>query len=287
MKVIIRVSQGLANRMFQVAFALSMREKYDVKVDCVRKIKFAHEDVDMFRIFRNLNIKEASHREIKSLGGEDTFFYKVIRRLPFVSSTVIYPFDQPFMPHKLNIKHDSYFIGTFQSELFFANVKDNVRKAFEFPKLEDEKNIAFAESLNAENSVAIHVRKGNDYKKDILLNTCKVVYYMKAIQYIKDHVENPRFYVFTDNQQWVKDNFKDFEYKIVDWNPITGSKSYIDMQLMSFAKHNIIANSTFSWWGAWLNDNKDKIVIAPQHWYNPNMDNLQNLGIVPNNWIKI
>ena len=273
--------------MFQVAFALGISDKYNVKIDYIRKKKFAHEDIDMFKVFKNLHIEEATSYEIRELCGEDTFFNKILRRFPFISKSVIYPFDVPYIAERLQWKRDVYLIGTFQSEQFFYGIKNKIKKIFEFPQLEDDINIAFGNALSKENSVAIHVRKGQDYMKDILQNTCDVMYYEKSIQYIREHVEAPRFYVFTDNKEWVKDNLKGFKYEIIDWNPTAGPKNYLDMQLMSLAKHNIIANSTYSWWSAWLNNNKDKIVVAPLHWYNPKMKNLQNLGIVPQNWIKL
>lgn len=136
----------------------------------------------------------------------------------------------------------------------------------------------------SENSVAIHVRKGADYQsKQNRKNTCTIDYYRLAIDYIRMHVQNPVFYVFTDNKDWVIENFTDLDYTLCDWNPTSGKQNYLDMQLMSCAKHNVIANSTYSWWGAWLNENSDKIVIAPKRWFNK----IVTPDILPEQWIKI
>ena len=119
-------------------------------------------------------------------------------------------------------------------------------------------------------SVAIHVRKGDDYRQRIWYqNTCPVEYYRNAVEEMKSRLKEPRFYVFTDNPDWVREHFTDFEYTLVDGNPVSGWGSHFDMQLMSCCKHNIISNSTYSWWGAYLNGNNDKIVICPNIWFNP------------------
>lgn len=94
-------------------------------------------------------------------------------------------------------------------------------------------------------------------------------YYSTAVDYMKSHLEHPKFYVFADNPVWVRENFKDFEYTFVEGNPTSGRGSHFDMQLMSSCRHNIISNSTYSWWGAFLNRNTSKIVIGPKYWYNP------------------
>lgn len=286
-KIIVRIAQGLANRMFQTAYALSLQKKgYEVKIDYVINNKYQHEDVDIFKVFPDIHFAKASELEITDFGGKDTLISKVIRRIPFASKVVIIPFDKPFKLIKNDFKKDSYLIGTFQSEDFFANVVDEVKRLYTFPLLMDERNLELAREMFESESVAIHIRKGNDYKKDILKNTCTIEYYNKAIDYIKSNLKDPRFYIFTDNVEWVVQNFSGCNYTLVDWNPIYGSQNYVDMQLMSMAKHNIIANSTYSWWGAWLNANTNKIVIAPKYWYNPHMDKLQNLDIVPSDWIN-
>ena len=138
-------------------------------------------------------------------------------------------------------------------------------------------------------AVAIHLRKGKDYLESELMgkNLCGADYYMAAIDYIKAHVDNPVFYVFTDNPSWLKDNMPSFGYTLVDWNEVSGKRSFRDMQLMSCAKHNIIGNSTYSWWGAWLNPNPDKIVIAPDKFFNVTNDFFAKQDIVCEDWIRL
>lgn len=285
-KIIVRVSQGLANRMFQLAYAFSLKEKgYDVKIDYLRRNKFVHEAIEVGNIF-NIELKEARMEEIKKLRGDDCIINKILRHIPFFSSCRIIPFSEPYKEEYSKFSHDTYVIGTFQSQNFFMNIKDFIKKVYTFPQLVDNRNLELASKMAQDNSVAIHVRKGFDYQKEILQNTCQIEYYQNAISYLNKNVENPVFYIFTDNPKWVKANIKDCTYTLIDWNPTTGKSNYLDMQMMSLAKHNIIANSTYSWWSAWLNSNINKIVVAPANWYNPKFYKLKNIDIVPNDWVR-
>lgn len=111
------------------------------------------------------------------------------------------------------------------------------------------------------------------------MGICTIDYYKEAVGYVKKAVSNAMFYVFTDDYDWVSNNLNFFSYKIIDWN---NGSSYLDMYLMSRCKHNIIANSTFSWWGAFLNQNPDKIVVCPKKWYN---DKYSSLSL--DEWIRL
>ena len=179
--------------------------------------------------------------------------------------------------------------GFWQSEKYFAHCKDDIRKQFSFLPFDEKKNIAIMNKMKKENSVAIHLRKGADYLQSELMGKglCGVEYYIKAIEYIKQNVDNPVFYVFTDNPEWVKNNLPKFDYILVDWNEVAGKKNFRDMQLMSCAKHNIIANSTYSWWGAWLNPNPNKIVIGPTKFFNPINKFFSSSDIMCEDWVRI
>lgn len=170
-------------------------------------------------------------------------------------------------PHK---GQDQYIFGVFQNAAMADCVKEEVQQIFTFAPFEDKRNSSLQKEMQACNSIGIHIRKGKDYMSRIWYqNTCPLDYYRKAIAYIKERVENPKFYVFADNPAWVKEHFKEFDYTLVEGNPPAGWGSHFDMQLMSCCKHNIISNSTYSWWGAFLNKNPKKIVILPHQWFNP------------------
>jgi hypothetical protein len=114
---------------------------------------------------------------------------------------------------------------------------------------------------------------------------CTPEYYRIAIDYIKNNVDNPSFYFFSDDIEWVEQhlNFKDVNATYIGHNK--GEKAYEDMRLMQYCKHNIIANSSFSWWGAWLNSFPQKIVIAPKRWMN--IDGLNTDDLIPDSWIRL
>lgn len=152
-------------------------------------------------------------------------------------------------------------------------IEDSVRKDFKFPELEDKINIQTAEKIKQTNSVAIHARRGDMLS---INGECYLYgYFKRAVKYVKRKVHNPEFYFFCDPQsvKWCKENYHIFgldpqkdHIHFIDWNG--GDRSYIDMQLMSLCKHNIITNSSFGWWGAFLNSNPDKITISPYTWLN-------------------
>ena len=179
-------------------------------------------------------------------------------------------------------QEDCVFVGYWQSYRYFETIKEKIRYEFSFPE-EAISAINNALCLDA-NSVVVHIRRG-DYlqAEDMYGNICTNAYYLRAIAYMREKIENPTFFFVSDDIEWVakqnlvkdgiyikSDSFKKYE----DW---------YDMAIMSLAGHNIIANSSFSWWGAWLNQNQQKIVIAPKKW-----NNLGNYtDICPPDWIRI
>ena len=117
-----------------------------------------------------------------------------------------------------------------------------------------------------ENSVSIHIRRGDYLVCDLLKNLLPLFYYEAAIKYILEKVESPIFFIFSNDIEWCKNNLKiNFPTYYIDWNK--GKESFRDMQLMSLCKYNIIANSSFSWWSVWLNNNEEKNIIAPKRWF--------------------
>lgn len=272
-KKIIRMSAGLANRMLQYSYALYLKKLgYDVYVDNNYKGRvLQHENFDWNRIFPNAELRQASKTLIFKYGGSYTTFDKIRRHyLPFTCSVWLGE-SAVKIPSDEELNKFNYFIGVYQNAKISESVTKEVRQLFKFSDFEKGSNNAIMESkMRSENSVAIHLRKGKDYmKNEAFANTCPLEYYQEAVEIIKKKVDNPVFYVFTDNPVWVKENLTGIEYTLVEGNPAVGWGNHYDMQLMSCCKHNIIANSTYSWWGAFLNDNPDKIVIDPKYWFNP------------------
>lgn len=166
-----------------------------------------------------------------------------------------------------DVPEDCYMKGYWQSEKYFLPFAAQIRADFSFKCPLDDKNTALAEGIRRRNSISLHVRRG-DYVKNpatlALHGVCSLGYYHAAVEHICRHVDNPVFYVFSDDMHWVREN-------LVIAAPVHhvdhDNRAYDDMHLISLCKHHVIANSSFSWWGAWLNKNPQKIVVAPKQWF--------------------
>lgn len=182
-------------------------------------------------------------------------------------------------------KHDgyTYFYGGWHNPEYFQYVADEIREIFRFDDDKiDDRNKLIVKEISSCNSVSIHVRRSDFVKQSTLFgNIATPEYYKKAMEYIKNRVEHPVFYIFSDDIGWCRENIEEENMYFVDWN--MGEDSWKDMMLMSKCKHNINANSTFSWWGAWLNENPEKIVIVPDKFMNVEGSE----QIYPKDWIKI
>ena len=288
--VVVYIAAGLANKMFQYAFSRGlMSHGLDVFLDQTSfQPEWSFEDIALEEVFPNIEIQNAPNIMF-SLAYNKDLLSRISRRMSAFFPNNRYLMERPFIYDELIYKKatsNCIFCGLWQTELYFNFCEKDVRRNFVFTPFQDDQNIQLAEKMKNENSVSIHIRKGADYlKRNIWDGTCSVEYYNQAINYLKEHVSNPVFYLFTDNPKWVEENLKDIDYKLVDWNPVSGKQSYRDMQLMSYAKHNIIANSTYSWWGAWLNNNPQKIVVAPKIWFTPKIEKAPY--IIPERWIRL
>lgn len=180
-----------------------------------------------------------------------------------------------------------YLKGYFQSEKYFVKYEDQIRNDFEIITPLQPKTVDMLKNIDVVNAVSLHIRRG-DYVTNPEANsvhgTCNLEYYQKAISYVRETVENPIFFIFSDDINWAKVNLNIPETThYIDFTD--ASTNYEDIKMMSHCKHNIIANSSFSWWGAWLNNNKNKIVIAPSKWFNVDYHSAKD--IIPESWIKI
>lgn len=173
-----------------------------------------------------------------------------------------------------------------QSPYMFEKYRQMLLNDFTFKGQMDDRNYSVAKEISSCNSVSIHIRRG-DYLNQGYLAVQELDYYRKAMNYIQERENEITYYIFSDDLQWCKENF-DNEYNLYYVDVNSHGKAYNDMRLMSLCKHNIIANSSFSWWAAWLNTNNDKIVIAPKNYCCSQEANDSKLSkIIPNDWILI
>jgi len=192
-----------------------------------------------------------------------------------------------FHPDALKLKGDYLLDGYWQTEKYFKKYRKMILQEFSFPEKINKKNKEIERKIENEVAVSIHVRRG-DYASNKTTNAHHGVlslrYYKKSIKLINEKIKKPLFIVFSDDPKWCKNNLPVPKKSIfIDHN--AGGKSFEDMRLMSLCKHNVIANSSFSWWGAWLNQNQSKIVIAPNSWFKNKKSKKRE--IIPDDWIKI
>lgn len=272
--IVVALQGGIGNQMFQYAagksLAFHLNENIVYDISAYKYDKYRQFNLSSFNL--NLNFLSGLNR------------YKIffLKKMGLSSWSFYIEQNAEFNPSFFQFKNNTYLNGYFQSENYFTNIASTIRKDFDF--------ILQPHPLQKEilqtNSVSIHFRRG-DYCTNI--NTfethgiCSIGYYLNAIKFIKTKINNPVFFIFSDDIAWVKSNFKinDSVYFASENN----FSSYTEMGLMSICKHNIIANSSFSWWAAWLNKNSSKIIIAPQYWFK-DLQYLNN-DIVPERWIKL
>lgn len=271
---IIRINGGLGNQMFQYAFGLKLQYLHpdeNVLFD-LKDFRGYNRSYELEYVF-GLKLPQPSFFQLCRLTfpfSENAFPGNHLYRFRKKYKTEVYD-EQEFRycEEILNLPGDHYYMGYWANEGYFSDIRDKILDAFTFRRPLCQKSNEYLEQIKHSNSVSIHVRRGDYLRIKLFQGICELDYYEKAINYIKNNVENPHFFIFSNDIQWCKENIlncTDGHYTTVELNdPLN---NYVDMQLMSCCKHNIIAHSTFSWWAAWLNRHPEKIVVAPYRWVN-------------------
>ncbi len=294
--IIVRLLGGLGNQMFQYAIArhLSILKKTTLKFDITGFNKDLYKEGGTIRNF-GLNIFKiepiiATDEDIDIVKSSKPELLERLRNrfLNKVISNEVY--EQKLFSFDKNIfksLSNTYLIGYWQSPKYFNSIRNILLKDFELREIPTTNEYPFLDKIKKDNSVSIHIRRG-DYSSNPeyfkIHGLCSIEYYQSAIECICKKITNPVFYVFSDDMEWVKKNIQ-IKSTCIYVTEANNEKDYFEMHLMSLCKHNIIANSSFSWWGAWLNQNPEKVVIAPKQWMNdPAID---TRDLVPANWIRI
>ncbi len=244
-------------------------------------------ELDNFKI----NSKIAENKELdvyKSARSKGLlrFVYKLV---PSNSPKVNFYSEKSFNFNKdvLKLPENTYLTGYWQSEKYFKDIEKIIRSEFEFRTGPKSENNLTLRKIRSVNSISVHVRRG-----DLVTNrstnkyhgVCPINYYLTALKIISEKVKNPHLFIFSDDIPWARRNFKlKLPAHFVENNQ--GDRSYEDLRLMQNCKHNIIANSSFSWWAAWLNLNENKTVITPKKWFNDQSINTSDL--IPQSWIRL
>ena len=287
---IVKVTGGFGNQLFQYAFYLALHNKYteSIYLDSLDMANYRlHNGFELENIFKvdaNYCTAEQRSKVRKDSNVFSKLFTKAKNALGFNKNYVLEAKSEHFTYSENNFGEQStaiYFKGYWQHAKYLEGIEGELRARLTFPAFEKEQNIELSDFIVSHNTVSLHVRRGDYVQHKAFGGICDLSYYQRAVEKIKQQVEDPVFIVFSDDINWCKDNLNLEGVKFVDWN--TGDDSFRDMQLMSLCKHNIIANSSFSWWGAWLNNNADKVVICPNKWVHYS----ESTGVLPNNWQKV
>ena len=194
-------------------------------------------------------------------------------------------FDYSFKEKYLNpSKGLTFYYGGWHCPYYFIDVDLDIKRILKFPVPTDLLNLEYEFNIKNSNSVSLHVRRGDylsDSNKNLFGDICTDAYFVNAISYIEKHVVKPHFFVFSNDLDWAKQNIRAKNITFISGN--SGFQSWKDMYLMSLCRHNIIANSTFSWWGAWLNQNHDCIIVCPDRFTATETET----EVYPRSWVRI
>ena len=275
--IIIRIHGGLGNQLFQYAAAKALAERHGTTLK-LHVTSFAGDTLRNFDLAKlNIPLAYASEEEITRLKAHNTFQRMKQRLLPSSLKTF---YKEPYFhfdPSFFRLGKEVYLQGYFQSEKYFTSIQSTIRHSFDTTHLVGSSLLKMAEELKQENSVSIHIRRG-DYQNAELLKFHGILaasYYQSAIERIREKLPSARFYIFSDKPAAVKEVFGSFDATIVSGSVTTNH--FEDLYLMQHCRHNVIANSSFSWWAAWLNNNPEKIVISTKKSFNKGPKDTQHL----------
>ena len=288
--IISRIIGGLGNQMFQYAIgrALSIERNMSLLLDVSSFDKYnRHQGFELTRVF-NCSPQIATNNDVRRvLGLQSSHVFKRILSQalmsPFRRQELVLEPHYHFWQGAGTVPSTCYLQGYWQSEKYFERYRTAIQEDFAFKLPFVGKNVELAARISQTNSVSLHVRRGDylsDKKATALHGLCSIDYYREATESIGIKIDAPTFFIFSDDIDWVKKNLKiRFPCQYVDHNQ--GLDSFNDMHLMSLCHHNIIANSSFSWWAAWLNANECKLVLAPKKWFSIPIN---TSDLIPDTW---
>ncbi|MEG1717928.1 MAG: alpha-1,2-fucosyltransferase [Bacteroidales bacterium] len=291
MKKLLYFQGGLGNQMFQYAFYLYLQKKgiSSLYVNTSSRSLHRHNGFELFGVFPRLQERPFQECNQRIISWFLYLLYQSRTRIKYPTPYIL--FEDKNNNYKISNSSKKYiWIGFWQKNEYVEFVENELRSLLVFNHSSmEEKNFKLQIDTiqSCTNSVSIHIRRGDYLQKNlypIYGTICTANYYKKAIEYISSQIQHPVFFIFSDDIPWAKENLGLKNACYMEGN--SGINSFKDMQLMSLCQHNIIANSSFSWWAAWLNVNQDKIVLSPDKWYNIDGDTTAE-KLIPKTWIRI
>lgn len=279
--IIIELKGGLGNQMFQYALFLKLvslgkNVKFDVAIP-------QEQNLMLLERYFDISLPVASKKEVEEMKDSSLRFFTRVRRKILGSKGRVYVDKLSAAQKQIFEMDDIYLSGYWQSEKYFIDIRNDIKAVYNKMMIEiSEHQKAVLDKIKKTESVSIHIRRG-DYLKfsEIYGGICTDEYYQKAMEYFNNK-DNITFFVFSNDYEYVSQHFKGEQFVIIE-PAEDGATRDNDLLLMKECKHNIIANSSFSWWGAWLNENESKTVIAPSKWNNIH----ETKDIWCDDWIRI
>jgi len=292
--VIVRLKGGLGNQMFQYAAARRMALAHNVPLKL---------DISWFALWPDrayalhaLGIQEAfaTPDELRQITGPPAkgvarVLFRLRRRFGIayewrlIHERTLSPFD----PRVLKAPPRVYLDGYWQSEKYFSDVADTIRREFTIASQPDARTRAIADHIATTESVSVHVRRGDyvaDPRASWARSVCTPDYYRRCVARLAERLASPHLFLFSDDPRWVAANLR-FDHPVTLVSESAPHTEHSELRLMSACRHHIIANSSFSWWGAWLNPRPDKLVLAPRRWMNdPRVD---DRDVLPPAWVRV
>ncbi len=293
--IVTRLMGGLGNQMFQYAVgrALALRTGATLKLDLSHYAADGHRRYELgcFRI----EATPATSRDLARFGLAGAPLPRQLDRIRRLLRSRMAPAGFPiirernfrFDPEVVSLQGSAYLEGYWQSERYFLDQAETLRREFEPVDAPGPENAEIAARIGAANAVSVHVRRG-DYVGNAAASryhgTCSLDYYRAAVDYVGARTPAPHLFIFSDEPAWVRANFHlGVPSTVVDVNP--PHRGLRDMQLIALCRHHIIANSSFSWWGAWLGCAPGKIVVSPRRWFN--LASIDTRDRVPDAWMRL
>ena len=275
---------GIGNQLFQFAAA------YSLSLKCKKKIFYDYSLLSSFKFAQNNKIKNIFRVNIYEKKSSNFFclvfgnlIKKIILRISFLNKfQTFYMTENNLRKFENYSSNPIFMLGYWQDINFFLNNEKELKNNLVFRKF--KKNKFLLSLINTKNSVSIHIRRG-DYlsKKNNINYVLPIDYYISAIHTMNIKLKNPSYFIFSDDKNLIHANLTE-QFKKNKFILVKTDKDYKDLYYMTLCKHNIMSNSTFSWWGAWLNKNKKKIIIYPKTWFK---NNIPNPNIFYKDWIKL
>lgn len=295
--IIIKIKAGLGNQLFQYATSrhLSLKENQELFFDLSYYDNPSKNEI--FRLDRyKIELNRASDSMIDQAKRNTNFIFKnkILNKIRSKTLKVINEqILNKYYYGKLILSDSVYLDGWFANPKYFSEIRGIILSEFE-PKSISNDTLSWSKRIEDSNSISIHLRRG-DYIDNTYFHNLSEDYYLKSIDFINSRLSNPFYFVFSDDIEYARQIFRNtnniyyMDINNTKQNYFSTYKDVDDLFLMTKCKHNIIANSTFSWWGAWLNQNSEKIVIAPKIWCdNRNAQIVYEKGeMIPSDWTKI